>query len=68
MDTHPPPCSVRASSSAASDASTVAAVPFSRPVTFMWVTTGTSPDFSPIASVSSMPAFELKFDSGVTRS
>ncbi len=34
----------------------------------MCVTTGTSPDFLPIAIVSSMPAFELKLDSGVTRS
>ena len=34
----------------------------------MCVTTGTRPVFSPIATVSSMPAFELKFDSGVTRS
>ncbi len=34
----------------------------------MCVMTGTIPAFSPIASVSEMPAFELKFDSGVMRS
>ena len=34
----------------------------------MWVTTGTSPAFSPIAIVSPTPTFELKFDSGVSRS